>query len=30
MRLLIKCTLALHEVAETLSIPALREGNKKL
>ena len=23
------CTLALHRVAETLSIPAPREGNKK-
>ena len=29
MRLLSICTLALHRVAETLSIPALREGNKK-
>jgi hypothetical protein len=24
-----RCTLALHLVAETLSIPALQEGNKK-
>ena len=29
MRLLSICTLALHWVAETLSIPALRVGNKK-
>ena len=23
------CTLALHAIAETMNIPALREGNKK-